>query len=87
MQSTRRSFGLDKFEDMMQELAPANVSGIGQARDEAANKMAVLFTCTRGWQAARTKIQGGWYKSRAPGNVSKNPEFRRVWGHSDLPQA
>ena len=46
-QSTR-SFGLDKFEDMMQELAPANVSGIGQAHDEAANKMAVFFTRTRG---------------------------------------
>lgn len=58
--STRSCFGLDKFEGMMQELAPANVSGIEQAHDEAANKMALFFTHTRGQQAARTKIQGGW---------------------------
>lgn len=53
-QSTR-SFGLDKFEDIMQELAPANVSGIRQGHDEAAKKMAVFFIHTEGQQAASTK--------------------------------
>lgn len=67
-QSTR-SFGLDEFEDMMQELAPASVSGVGQTRDKADRKMAVFLTHTRSHQAARTQIQGGWRKSWAPSRV------------------
>lgn len=43
--------------------------GVGQTHYEADRKMTVFLTHTRGHQAARTQIQGGWCKSWTPSHV------------------